>query len=353
MTLRFHTATEAAMKDRRRAAIALTRSGISLARRLGDMLEGLDIYAMPSLCSEPEKPIDRPIAELTGEILGKYETLIFITACGIAVRAIAPHIRSKRSDPAVLVMDEQGSFVISLLSGHLGGANDEARLVESLTGAKAVITTASDVGGRMAVDTLAKRLGCEIDCLEDAKRITALMVNGEKVAIDCRHSMDMDIPEGMVQYGETCDAAGIIRITNRIPKPAELPCAHLIEKTTVIGLGCRRGTCAKAIQNIIDEELERLGIDNRSIKKLASIDIKRDEAGILEAAENYGSQACFIAKERILAVEGDFAESGFVRASVGVGGVCEPCGFIASGGGSMLLGKTARCGVAISVWEEV
>jgi len=340
------------MTDRKRAAIALTRSGISLARRLRDMLEGLDIYAMPSLCTEPDKPIDRPIAELTGEFFGKYDTLIFITACGIAVRAIAPHIRSKSSDPAVLVMDEQGSFVISLLSGHLGGANDEARLVESFTGAKAVITTASDAGGKMAVDTLAVRLGCEIDSLEDAKRVTALIVNGERVAVDCGHSMDIELPEGMVEYSEGCGAAGIIRITNRIPQAEDLPCAHLIEKTIVIGIGCRRGTEAKAIQNLIDDELGRLGIDKRSIAKLASIDIKSDEQGILEAAENYGAKACFIGKGEIEAVEERFTTSSFVKETVGVGGVCEPCGSIASGGGRMLLGKTARCGVAISVWEE-
>ncbi|AHM57611.1 cobalt-precorrin 5A acetaldehyde-lyase CbiG (plasmid) [Peptoclostridium acidaminophilum DSM 3953] len=341
------------MRNKAWAAIALTRSGIIQARRLREEISGLTVYAMPRLCTDREKPIDRPIAEFAGEMFCRYDTIIFITACGIAVRAIAPHLRSKSSDPGVLVMDEQGGFVISLLSGHIGGANDAARLVEKLTGARAIITTASDAGGKIAVDTLAGRLGCAIDSLEDAKRVTALIVNGETVAIDSRRDIKVELPESIVSYREGCGAAGIIRVTNRVPEPANLPCAYLIEKSTVIGIGCRRGTGAKQIQELIDRELERLGIDRRSIKKLASIDIKSDEQGILKAAEHYGAQACFIDKERILAVEGDFAESGFVRASVGVGGVCEPCGFIASGGGRMLLGKTTANGVAISVWEEV
>jgi cobalt-precorrin 5A hydrolase len=161
------------------AIIAVTDRGISqalgLAGKLGDSAL---VYAPQGRCHD-EKVINfSSLSQLISGIFNHYDGFVFIMAAGIAVRMIAPYIQDKRFDPAVVVMDDCAEHAISLLSGHIGGANDLARRIGELTGAEPVITTATDVGRRIAADVLAVKLGLVVEPIEHLKLVNAAIANG-------------------------------------------------------------------------------------------------------------------------------------------------------------------------------
>lgn len=293
------------------------------------------------------------------------DAIIFVGATGIAVRAIAPFICGKAVDPAVLVIDEAGRYVISLLSGHLGGANALARTAASLIEAEPIITTATDAESAFAVDTFAKENGFLLTDLRKAKEVSAKVLRGEKLRIYS------DIPlERLVQRparheaelvsAQDIDRADIvISYRTHILKPTEKSSQaiglRLIAKRVHIGLGARKGVTQAEVAAAVVTCLEDAGIDPRAVAALASIDLKKQEAGILVYSYESGVPFVTYTAEELRTVEGAFAGSSFVQSVTGVANVCERAAAYAagrSGHAEVLVHKTIHGNVTTAVAVE-
>ena len=270
------------------------------------------------------------------------DALIFIGAAGIAVRTIAPHVVSKTSDPAVIVIDDQGRHVISLLSGHIGGANSMARGIAGLIGAEPVITTATDGAGRFSCDAWAVTHDCAISSMKAAKDVSAAILTHD-IPVSSEFELPEDLPSGLTA-GTDGEIGIYIGVRREEPYDQTL---RLIPRTVILGIGCRRGMPAADIMNAVRSVLDGAGIDMLSVGKIASIDVKKDEKGILELAKILKVQPVFYSAEELNAVPGEFDESEFVRKTVGTGNVCERAAVLA--GGELIIKKTAVSGVTVAV----
>lgn len=336
------------------AIVALTSAGAEQGLNLQGKIPGSVLYVMPGRAGYPAEEIKGTLSEFTASIFSSYGMIVFIMAAGIVVRTIAGLIKDKTTDPGILVMDEKGKFVISLLSGHLGGANRGAEYIAGLTGAIPVITTSSDINGMVSPDMLALKYGAVIDDMKQCRDITAMMVNGGRIALHADPGIGSPAP-----YVSPEDAAdGIIYLTNRVLRQdktdgRDLPSLHLIPRNIVIGTGCRSGTDPDALVSFVIEELALLGIDRRAVCSVASIDIKKDEPAIKSAAAFFNAETVFYPAGRINEVEHMFECSGFVRDKTGAGCVAEPCAYLASGTtGKLLLPKKKRSGMTLSIMEK-
>ncbi len=274
--------------------------------------------------------------------------IVFIGSCGIAVRSIAPFVTKKDRDPAVVVTDEAGQFCISLLSGHLGGANVLTKKISHLTGSTPVITTATDIHGQFAVDNFADKNDLTIMDFGLAKDISARILAGEMITLECDGSWCGLLPESLSMNGRDipCD----IHIGTGRVKNDDSHILYLVPKVVMIGIGCKRGTDAGLIRKAIESALDIAGIFKEAVAGAASIDLKADEAGILEVChENSWSFRTFSA-EKLLKVPGTFSASDFVVQTTGVDCVCERSAMTAvQGSGSLILGKTVFEGVTVAL----
>lgn len=329
--------------------IALTKGALKLARRAAAELGDCHIYTMERFSSAGTRPIKGKLTEFMGTIFNSYESHLFIGSTGIAVRVIAPHLRGKCSDPAVLVMDEQGRHIISLLSGHLGGANRLTLTLAELLGADPVITTASDIKERTAVDMLAKGLGCHITDMEVAKIVTAMIVNDEPVSLISPYRLER---ADYLSYSPS-EAKGAILVAHSNREPLPIPTAHLIPVNISAGVGCRAGVPGEQIISALKQALAETGIPEEALKELATVEIKAEEAGIIEAAAHFGVALKIFSIVELARVEGRFKSSPFVKKQIGVGSVAEPCAFLAGEGrGRLVLEKRAYDGVTVALFEQ-
>lgn len=323
---------------------AFTQRGKATARRIDEALGGGCALRCPArLAGDGFDAYAGGLPEYTGGVFDK-DALIFVGAAGIAVRAIAPHAASKRSDPAVLCVDEAAQFVIPLLSGHIGGANALARRLASALHATAVITTATDVNGRFSVDAWAAEHGLAIISMALAKRVSA-----EILTHDVPFWSDADrpgrLPEGLIW----ADAGPLgICVSVRDLKPFE-DTLLLVPRALHLGLGCRRGTPAEAVAAAIRKALSENNLRAEAVAEVASIDVKADEAGLVACCEAHGWPTAFYSADRLNAVPGAFSKSEFVRSTVGVDNVCERAA--AAQGGRLIVRKTALNGVTVAVAE--
>lgn len=311
--------------------LAFTERGYVLARQLAASLDG-----EAARCGAP---LD--LNAWTQTAWKQSRALVFVGAAGIAVRAIAPHVRHKTTDPAVVVVDECGQFAIPILSGHLGGANELARHIGALCGAVPVITTATDTRGLFAVDQWAKRQGCRIGNPEAIKTVSAKVLSGKTVRISCPWPVAGTPPPGVTLAQTNADA----RITLR--KDSE-NCLHLVPAIAVLGVGCRRGVSQAAIESSFEALLSCSGLDPLAFAKVCSIDLKQEEPGLLAfcAAHNLAFET--FSAQALLALEGAFSSSDFVQRVTGVDNVCERSA-AAGSGGQLYLKKQAGNGVTMAV----
>lgn len=279
------------------------------------------------------------------DIFKTYKHIIFISSVGIAVRLSAPYLFHKSCDPAVAVVDDLGRFSISLVSGHLGGANELAMKLSQVLGCLPVITTASDGRGFEAVDMFAAANGLHIESLEAAKKVTAMMLEGRKVKLDSELRL-------VLKYNylaETGYEAAVI-VSSKESISSDKPCCILRPKNINIGIGCRRGKTKGEILRAIEEVLESNDISRKCIKSLATVDIKADEQGIIDACQALGCSLRVYDREDIAKVEKLFTQSDFVKSVTGVASVCEPCACLA--GGQLIVNKTVINGITVAVARE-
>lgn len=263
-----------------------------------------------------------PLSSFVKTAFGEADGIIFVGAVGIAVRLIAPYVRDKRTDPAVVVVDELGRFSIALLSGHLGGANALASVAAKVLGAQPVITTATDLHGSFAVDMFAKKNHLAIGSMTLAKEISAAVLSGERIGFFSEISVEGKIPgeltPGIAQRRN-------LRISKRSERSSEETLC-LYPKTAVLGMGCRKGAPVEDLETAAREALHRAGVAKEELLAVASIDLKKEEPGLLQLAARLGVPLeCFSARELSGVSECgcDFSESEFVREITGVGNVCE------------------------------
>lgn len=318
------------------AIICVTKKGTQRGLKLKEQLGG-DLYTLPKYHLEGSISMDEGFKSQVEKIFNRYSTHLFIMASGIVVRSIAHLLRGKNVDPGILVMDEEGNFVSSLLSGHLGGANEACEMIADATGAVPVISTASDVSGKIAVDTISQKIRGKLESLETAKRVTSLIVAGEEVEIRVPGNIGNQNP------------SGIVVISNR--KNVEM--TRIIPRNIVVGIGCRRGTPVEVIERALLGVMDRKNLHMESIRLFATVDLKGDEEGILDLVKEYGRDLIVIERNRIKEIEERFITSEFVRRSIGVGAVSAPAAFLASGReGEFLEEKHCEEGVTISIYQE-
>ena len=271
------------------------------------------------------------------------DALVFVGASGIAVRAIAPHVRDKMTDPAVVSVDEGGRFAVPLLSGHVGGANELARAIAEACGGQAAISTATDVNNLFAVDEWAARRGFAIVERPVAKEVSAKLLEGEAVGFKSDFDLDWELPAG-VTAGEA-ETGFIVSLSEKgMPFKRTL---HLVPRIVTVGVGCRRGTDPEVLRRAVQSALSDAGVSPRAVRALASIDVKEDERAIRELAESEGWDLRFYTSEELAAVPGEFSTSEFVERTVGVSNVCERAA--CADGGELLMGKRAGDGVTVAL----
>lgn len=348
----------------------------------------------------------RSLHDIVGEwfTTSEADAIIFVGATGIAVRAIAPFIHGKAVDPAVLVIDEAGRYVISLLSGHLGGANALTRTAAALIEAEPIITTATDAESAFAVDTFAKENGFLLTDLRKAKEVSAKVLRGEKLRIysdipmerlvqrPARHEAELvpvqDIDRADIiisyrthilklasepQHSET--RADAVQIHHLVDRDSESSAAssslgiskhtsekasqgiglRLLAKRVHVGLGARKGVTQAEVAAAVATCLEDAGIDPRAVVDLVSIDLKKQEAGILAYSYESGVPFVTYTAEELRTVEGTFAGSSFVQSVTGVANVCERAAAYAagrSGHAEVLVHKTIHGNVTTAVAVE-
>lgn len=313
--------------------LAFTDRGDALARKLADGLEG-----QADRCGRP-----LGLEAWTADAFSQAEGLVFVGAAGIAVRAIAPHVRHKAADPAVVVVDEAGRFSIPLLSGHLGGANDLSRRIAALCGAVPVITTATDVRGCFAVDEWAKRQHCRIRNPEAIKSVSAAILSGGEVGICSPWPVAGTAPRGVTAASqEQCG----VRLS--IHREADGPALHLVPAIAVLGIGCKKNTPQSALEQAFAGLLDSSRLDPLAFYKACSIDLKQSEPGLLAFCRAHGLPFETFSAQALRAVEGDFSASVFVQSITGVDNVCERSAVLGSGG-TLHLKKQAGDGVTMAV----
>ncbi len=332
--------------------MACTERGFETMRRaaaaLADLFPESEIIQTGHCAGVPGYENGPRLSAVTKKWFHGADALIFFSATGIAVRCIAPYARDKFRDPAVLVSDENGRFVISLMSGHAGGANRLSLALADVLGAQPVITTATDGRGLFAVDVFAVENGLKISDRIIAKQISARILSGEvpKIFFEdtftgdaCGLSVKNDISEkngeqirkiaerlkiygeGVLETKERREADIIVSCRKR---PEDRGNAlYLIPGAVILGIGCRKGIAEEAVRRAVQETLQTSGIFRQSITGIASIDLKKNERGLLAFAEDWNLPVTFYTAAELNAVPGDFSASGFVRNVTGVDCVCE------------------------------
>ena len=328
----------------RAAIFAFSRQGCRTARRIRKacpdfVWQGYTIERFGEADFSPISPT------CYGESFASSEALVFVGSCGIAVRKIAPFVRDKRTDPAVICVDELGTFVIPLLSGHIGGANAFARRIAEGLHATAVITTATDINRKFSVDTWATEHGCAISSMKLAKAVSAAVLEGE-VPLTSDFPVTGTLPNGVIP-GESGNLGIYLTATNKEPFANTL---RLIPKVLHLGIGCRRGTEKEAIESAVMQVFRENHLDFRGVSCAASIDLKQDEEGLLSFCREQSIPIRFYSAEELNAVSGDFTPSAFVKNVTGVDNVCERSALI--GADHLIVTKTACHGVTVAVATE-
>ncbi len=368
------------------AILSFTERGLALARKMRDVLSEdneVVLYVKSELmyeCRGDAVFIEDSLHDWCAEVFPRAALIIFVGAAGIAVRTIAPFLVSKTEDPAVLAADENGNYIISLLSGHAGGGNAWTRHLAEKLGADPVITTASDVGGKLAIDVWAQKNHLYLTDAEAAKRIAARIVNGERVPFYCEGRVTGQIPpeliwmnpddadEGQTGGGKTGtenpvkETAGggnegqidTVLVSVRDDIRGNL---LLVPRAVILGVGCKKGKPFPEIRDFVYRLLREQRVSPKSICCIASADLKSEEAGLIRLAEELSVPFRTFSAETLQSVPGKYSASGFVRERTGTDNVCERAAMAVLSAeeqrkAHFLCRKTAGSGVTAALLER-
>lgn len=350
------------------AVIAVTEQGAKLAARLAAAWpHSADVFVKAGRAAGLAVSEFTSLSSLVNDIFSRYEGLVFIMAAGIVVRVIAPLVCDKRSDPAVVVMDDAGCHAISLLSGHLGGANELTRHIATLTGAAPVITTATDLAGVTAPDVIARQLNLRIEPFAQLKTVNAALAHGRRVA----YFLDTSLPQAVVIQqqlladGITAQplsvatpladgyAAAVLITAKQVVIPQAAVQLSLRPLQVMAGIGCRRGTSEAEIMTALAAAFQTAGYSQLSLAGIGSTVVKADEAGLLAAAQQLAVPLEFFENAALAACieQYELSISNFVNEQIGVGNVCEAAALLAAHSSKLILPKTKYGRVTVALAE--
>ena len=340
------------------AVICFTKFGYEKMNELAEKLEGIDIIKSCKGSCFKEKGLREDISSWACDNLKNGRDMLFIGAAGIAVRAIASFIKDKLTDSAVIVMDDNGSFVIPLLSGHVGGANELAKRIADVMGAQAVITTSTDIHNRFAVDVFAKKNNLFIKNRSGIAKVSSKALNNESITIVCGSENNLKSYEeyskngvSFVLYTDYSDDTADVFIG--ACKPSGLSVSlELIPRDVVIGTGCRRGKSPTEFEAFLDRVLFESDIRSERIRAIATIDIKKEEQCIKEYARKYNIELVTFTADELNHADGEFSGSGYVKNITGTDNVCERAAFCcANGKGEFIVRKTVFDGMTAALFK--
>ncbi len=354
------------MGERRNTAlVAVSRPGSGLALRLQTALPDSEAF-LPERFVETERdgvhPWTGPARALVERLFPHYRSLVIFGSVGMAVRLIAPLVRDKHRDPAVVVVDDAGRFAVSLLSGHLGGANALAETAAELLQAKAVVTTGSDALGTLAVDLLGREFGWTIEGADQVTRVSAAVVNGDPVGL-FQDAGELNwwpagnpLPDNLFRcesweqlLASGCRAALVV--SDRLLEDRQglpFPMVTYRPRSLVVGVGCNRGTDVEEIAGAVETVLQRHGLAKGSVRALATVNLKRYEVGLQGYAERLGVPIHHYSAAELRSVDAPHP-SPIVQRWVGAPSICEAAALLASQATTLLVPKTKTTNVTVAV----
>ena len=341
----------------RLSIISFTENGKQLSGRIAKLLDKkleVELYAKYEAGIKDDTFSDilyvkTSVGDWAKERMQEKSALLFIGACGIAVRAVAPFLTDKLHDVPVLVMDEKGKYVIPILSGHVGGANDLANHIAVKTGAEPVITTATDINKKFAVDLFAKRNSLSIANKDGIAKVSSKVLAGREITMSIEAGHEIIGGESDIRF-VPYPPVGFVDVV--VTSKDDMFDASLLLKPReyVIGIGCKKGKKVNEIDDFILKTLKKKGISIIQIFALSSISQKRDEQGIVEWCRREGIPFFTYTAEELQEVNGNFTASSFVKDQVGVDNVCERAAVKACGeNGKLILTKVAENGMTIAI----
>ncbi|MEF9953513.1 MAG: cobalt-precorrin 5A hydrolase [Clostridium sp.] len=324
--------------------ISHSYDGMRLSCRLMDLLrsKGYKVDIFTTKKNMKENITSTSLKEFSEALFKEYRFGIYIGSCSIAVRGIAPFVKDKKTDPGVIVIDDLGGHVIPILSGHIGGANSLAKVIGECINSNVVITTGSDIRGIIPVDEFAVRNNLHIDDLNKAKYIASRIIDGFSVGLISEENIVSKVPH---EYSLSSGDYGVY-IGSKLLSPFKNT-LNLIPRNLVIGIGCRRGVEKYRIYEFLLDLLKENNLSIHGLKVINSIDIKKDEKGIIEVSSMLNLPFNTYSADTLNNVQGKFASSGFVKSITGVDNVCERAALIH--GGEILVHKSCRDGITLSI----
>ncbi|MEA1948583.1 MAG: cobalt-precorrin 5A hydrolase [Thermodesulfobacteriota bacterium] len=342
---------------------AITPEGANLGLQIAESLPDADLYVSANL--ERSNILSNTFKRLSGALpllFNKYNGHIFIMSTGIVVRIIAHLLRHKTVDPAVVVVDEMGNHSISLVSGHIGGANMLANKVAGLIGADPVITTATDIHRVPSIDTLAVEKGLFIENPDAIKGVNMAFLSGDKIYFHDPFGLLMDsIPKSNLILADGSDGndpaafpkinlkklSGVFICDVRFDLPPQM--LILRPESLVAGIGCNRNTSMEEMKSFLHEVLEKFRLSFNSLKCIATINIKKDEHGLLALSEELELPITFYDREELNQIKTIETPSLMVEKYTGVKSVCEAAAILASNNGKLIVPKHSTRNVTIAI----
>jgi cobalt-precorrin 5A hydrolase len=353
------------------AVVAITRRGVETALKIKEALEKASltgkVYAPKKYCQNGVVPLEKKFSEFIKDTYSSTDAFIGVMATGIIIRAVAPYLESKLTDPAVIGVDATGKFVISLLSGHYGGANDLAKIIADGIGGTAVITTASEVTGKQSVEELARTLHLTIQNPESLVGVNSAIVNADQVIVVLIGNVEIPIDllgcyevkkaengDQALEIINNYDAGIIITAEPLVIHSFVKPFTILKTKRVVVGLGARKESSVDSMIQAVSTALRLAKVPIDSVNCFATVDIKRDSPQMIKAVEQFGKPLEFLSIDslRSLSHKDLSPDSKMVQEKIGVGGVCERAALIAAGKNPrLILKKTKLNGVTVAIAE--
>ncbi len=321
-------------------AIAFSDRGMQLGAELSSKIK--DGALGKEASCELERCAAGKLSAWTENAWKSADALVFIGACGIAVRAIAPWVKKKTEDPAVIVIDELGTYVNPVLSGHIGGANDLAVKISRAIGAIPVVTTATDINGVFAADDWARSQGMLVANPGRIKWVASRLLAGEKLKVKSLYDIKGQIPDCL----EYADTGYDILVSHRSRGNAHA--LRLVPRIVTLGVGCHRNIELEALETAFDAVLAKSGCHKMAVFQAASIDLKKDEPALLEFCRRHGFPFKTYTAGELMAVPGEYTGSEFVKKITGVDNVCERAAVLASCG-RLINKKEAGNGITMAL----
>ena len=332
------------------AVLGITKNGIKIGLRLKEYFPNFEVFAPIKFSDNNEKIqwYNESTSQKIVDLFKKHDGIICLFSLGAVIRLLAPHIKDKKTDPAVIVIDDNANFVISVLSGHLGGANELSNEIAEKMDATSVITTAADVNKTIAVDLVGKKFGWKIDDDSNVTRISAFMVNKEKIGVfqnvGQKEWWEGKLPENITFFSniedlKNSDSKGYLIITNDEIENEEVLRDSVVYRVPnlVVGIGLHWDTSKETISNGVNETLEKFGLKQNQIARFVSIKKDKDVVGLIELGKEMKVQVEYIDREELATISAP-NPSKTVQAFEGTASVSEAAA-IKSSKGELILEK--------------